>query len=504
MSWTATILERDYDALQAQLFRDDEDEHAAFLYAGLHETTRGRRLLVRHVVPVADADFGPSDRGAYRQVAARAVARAALDCDEAGLCLLWAHSHPLSNRCVDFSSDDLRAHAYAHPALIDMTHGRPVAGLVFGKASVAGEIWTPGAAPERLTSLRIVGHHTRDLFPEPPMSVIADERFARQVMMFGDVGQEILRGLTVAVVGAGGGGSLLVQMLAHLGVGKLIIVDFDVISKSNLSRVVGATPADVGRLKVDVMRELVARIDPAIEVETLRDIAYAADALRVTEADFAFLATDSILSRYAYNLLCHQYLVPGIQVGAKVTADSAGRALVHVMERPLTLGGPCLDCLGVIPPDVLIAEQQSDAERRAQRYVDDGQAGDDDPLDDPSVITLNSIATALAATDFLFMFTGLLDSAPLISRVYYPQTHVLRERAGAAKPGCRFCDPAAASVLARGDLKRLSLRPGERTPLARERAPETSAARPQSWWQRLRAWLGLVRRRGVGDGASGR
>lgn len=250
--------------------------------------------------------------------------------------------------------------------------------------------------------------------------------------------------------------------------------------------------ADVGRPKVAVMRELVARIDATIEVETLRDIVYAADARRVAEADFAFLATDSILSRYAYNLLCHQYLVPGIQVGAKVTAGSAGHALVHVMGRPLTLAGPCLDCLGVIPQDVLIAEQQSDAERRAQRYVDDNGQNDglDNPLDDPSVITLNSIATSLAATDFLFTFTGLLDLAPLVSRVYYPQAHDLRERAGVAKPGCRFCDPNAVSVLARGDLKRLSLRPGER-PVATEPAPEARAARATSWWQRLRARAGV-------------
>jgi hypothetical protein len=157
------------------------------------------------------------------------------------------------------------------------------------------------------------------------------------------------------------------------------------------------------------------------------------------------------------------------------------------MGRPLTLAGPCLTCLGVIPENVLIAEQQSDAERRAQRYVDDGDDKGDDPLDDPSVITLNSIATSLAATDFLFMFTGLLDSAPLVSRVYYPQTHELRERDGVAKPGCRFCDPDAVSVLARGDLKRLSLKSGSRQPLASEPTPEASAARAQSWWQRLRA-----------------
>ena len=74
----------------------------------------------------------------------RAVARAALECDELGLCLLWAHSHPHSGDAVDFSPDDLAAHAYAHPALIDMTHDRPVAGLVFGENAVAGEIWAAG------------------------------------------------------------------------------------------------------------------------------------------------------------------------------------------------------------------------------------------------------------------------------------------------------------------------------------------------------------------------
>ena len=160
--------------------------------------------------------------------------------------------------------------------------------------------------------------------------------------MFGREGQETMRDLTVAVVGAGGGGSLLVEMLAHLGVGRIIVVDFDIVDETNLSRIVGATAADVGRLKVDVARDVVARIDPDVDVDARSgDIAYADDARRLRDADFAFLATDNILSRYAFNLVCHQYLVPGIQVGAKVSGDHAGGIeLIHVMERPLTLEGP--------------------------------------------------------------------------------------------------------------------------------------------------------------------
>jgi len=81
MRWDARIAQRDHEQLLAHLHPGDDDEHAAFLYAGETTTPAGRLLLVRRVVPVADRDFGPSDRGGYRQVAARAIARAAIECE---------------------------------------------------------------------------------------------------------------------------------------------------------------------------------------------------------------------------------------------------------------------------------------------------------------------------------------------------------------------------------------------------------------------------------------
>jgi hypothetical protein len=459
--WTGTILERDYHALQRQLFRADRDEHAAFLYAGLAETELGRRLLVRRVVPVADHEFVPSNRGAYRQIVPRAVARAANECDELGLCLLWAHSHPLSGDSVEFSPDDLAAHAYAHPALIDMTHDRPVTGLVFGENAVAGEIWAAGEEPTRLTSLRVVGRNLKTLTPRPRHVGAAAKRFARQVLMFGAPGQQILRDMTVAVVGAGGGGSLLVEMLAHLGIGRIVVIDYDVVDESNLSRIVGATHADIGRLKVDVARDHAGRIDPDVVVDAVAgDIAYVDDARFLVDCEFAFLATDNILSRYAFNLICHQFLVPGIQVGAKVTGDaSGGIELIHVMERPLTLEGACLECQGAIPAEALTREQLSPEARRAQGYVDGDDGAD---IEEPSVITLNSISTSLAATDFLLMATGLMGEASLEASAYYPQERELRARGAVKRADCRFCGDGGKSTLGRGDLKTLSLKPGVR------------------------------------------
>jgi len=496
-SWAATIFERDYGALHEQLFQPDHDEHAAFLYAGVARTERGSRLLVRRVVPVADNEFVPSDRGAYRQIVPRAVARAALECDELGLCLLWAHSHAHSDHVVDFSEDDLGSHRYAHPALIDMTHNRPVASLVFGENSVAGEVWVRGEEPTRLTSLRVVGRNLTTLTPKPRHVGVAAERFARQVMMFGEPGQQILREMTVAVVGAGGGGPLLVEMLAHLGVGRIVVIDYDVIDETNLSRIVGATITDVGRLKIDVARDLVARIDPDVVIDAIEgDIAYVDDARHLLDADFAFLATDNILSRYAFNLLCHQFLIPGIQVGAKVTGNDGGAIeLIHVMNRPLTLQGACLECTDAIPPNALTREQLSPEARRAQGYVD----GDDGAeIEEPSVITLNSISSSLAATDFLLMATGLMPKETSLEPItYYPRERELRTRTAVRRADCRFCGEDDKSALARGDLKTLSLKPGARPqlPTLVEQAKQSTRVRVVA---RVRALLGKVLRGGGG------
>jgi molybdopterin/thiamine biosynthesis adenylyltransferase len=70
------------------------------------------------------------------------------------------------------------------------------------------------------------------------------DRHDRQIRAFGHDGQRRLGAATAAVVGAGGIGSLLVQGLAHLGVGRLIVIDPDRVEPSNLNRLAGATAAD--------------------------------------------------------------------------------------------------------------------------------------------------------------------------------------------------------------------------------------------------------------------
>lgn len=471
MTDSVRIAQVDYERLVEHLFRADLDEHAAFLYAGRMDAPGGgTRFLVRDVAPVPDHYFGLSDRGGYRQVAAPAVARAAMHCEERGLHLFWSHNHPSAERHVAFSEPGLATHRRAHPGLIELSGGQAVGSLVFGSAAAAGEIWHPGGTVRTVDHLDVVGGRAQRLTPTPQPIGRAAARFARQTLMFGGAGQQALQQMTVAVLGAGGGGSLLVQGLAHLGVGRIIVIDFDTVSVSNLSRIVGATPAAarLHRLKVDVMKRLVTTIDRHIEVVTIAgDISYIADARRIAEADFIFGATDTMVARYALNAISHQYLVPAIQVGAKVVADpvTGEIQLAYAMERPVDFSAGCLECAGAIDRAMLHLEQLDTEARAAQRYIEE-----ETPITDPSVITLNSLATSMALTDFQMSATGLAPVGTRLShRVHHALERAVRIRDVDPRPGCRWCDRSADhAVLGAGDTVGLPLRPDE--PLGLEAA----------------------------------
>jgi molybdopterin/thiamine biosynthesis adenylyltransferase len=246
-------------------------------------------------------------------------------------------------------------------------------------------------------------------------------------------------------------------------VGRIIIIDFDRVDITNLSRIVGATPRDARRrlLKIDVLRRLANSIDPGIDVVAIPgDITHIDDARALLAADYVFSATDTQFARFAVNAICHQYLIPGAQVGAKViTSDDGNVQLAYAMHRPIDLGGSCLECGGAIDPDALRREQLDDVERRAQEYVDAPAVGD---IVDPSVITLNSAAVAMAMLDFQLSATSMFPPRTrLRQRVYHAPERTLRERQVPARAGCRWCDRhEVGGAFARGDDHPLPLRQG--------------------------------------------
>jgi molybdopterin/thiamine biosynthesis adenylyltransferase len=434
MSHELVIGEELYATLQLHLFQSDHDEHAAVILAGVHDQAGSTRLLARELHLVPAEQFIPGIHG-YRQTSPGFVAELAVRAFTERLAYVALHSHPGATNRTALSHDDRHGHRRLFPHLLNLTNGVPVLGVALGTAAAAGEVWLNRDDPAPLDAVRVVGHNLVRLTDRPPPGMQLDPRFDRQARLFGARGQEVLRSLHVAVVGAGGGGSLLVEQLAHLGVGRLTVVDYDTVKSINLSRIVGSNTTDIGRKKVDVMGRLVTQIDPSIDVRLVDgDITDRQIAERLLDCDFIFLATDTITSRLVFNAIAHRYLIPGVQIGAKVDVRVNGSiSQVYVAVRPVLPDRGCLHCNSLIDPNRVQAEARTEEEQRAQNYLNEPE------VIDPSVISLNGLAAANAVNVMLFSATGLAHERLFDHRLYFPLTGDVLAVRDIKDPDCPFC-----------------------------------------------------------------
>ncbi|MDG5758747.1 molybdopterin-synthase adenylyltransferase MoeB [Natronococcus sp. A-GB1] len=133
------------------------------------------------------------------------------------------------------------------------------------------------------------------------------DRYSRHVIMdeIGPEGQQRLLEGSVLVVGAGGLGSPAIQYLAAAGIGRLGIVDDDVVERSNLQRQIVHADDDVGRPKVDSAADYVAALNPDVDVDTYETRLSAANVAElVEEYDVVLDASDNFGTRYLLNDHC--------------------------------------------------------------------------------------------------------------------------------------------------------------------------------------------------------
>jgi adenylyltransferase/sulfurtransferase len=145
------------------------------------------------------------------------------------------------------------------------------------------------------------------------------QRYSRQIMLeeIGFTGMEKLRKATVCVVGVGGIGNPVATMLSAMGVGRLRIIDRDVIEISNLHRQHLYNEDDIGKVKVEVAAERLQKINPTTKIEAIpiSVTGYNAESL-VDGADIVIDALDSVEARYALNDACIKHKLPFIYAGA--------------------------------------------------------------------------------------------------------------------------------------------------------------------------------------------
>ncbi len=186
------------------------------------------------------------------------------------------------------------------------------------------------------------------------MTLTSDQylRYARHLTLpeFGVAGQEKLLKSAVLLIGAGGLGSPLALYLAAAGVGRIGIMDFDVVDVSNLQRQVMHRTQDIGTSKAQSAKRAIKELNPGVQVELYEEGITSANALQiVAKYDIVIDGTDNFPTRYLVNDAC--VMLGKVNIYGSIYRFE-GQATVFDARRNAAgaTAGPCYRCLYPEPP----------------------------------------------------------------------------------------------------------------------------------------------------------
>ena len=145
-------------------------------------------------------------------------------------------------------------------------------------------------------------------------------RYERQILMkqIGEKGQEKLKQATVAVVGCGGLGSPVLTYLTSAGIGKLIIIDFDEVSESNLNRQFLYGIKDIGRMKVECAKERLQDLNHEIEIVDFHEKVSPDNIGKfIDSADVVIDCVDNLETRILLGRECLRRKIPLVEAGVE-------------------------------------------------------------------------------------------------------------------------------------------------------------------------------------------
>lgn len=230
-------------------------------------------------------------------------------------------------------------------------------------------------------------------------------RYSRQSFL-GPTSQQIIEETVVGVVGLGGGGSHIVQQLAHIGFKNYVLYDRDIVEETNLNRLVGAKWQDVKKKtpKVKVSIRVIAGLHRKKRIVAHQSI-WQENPEALRQCDMVFGCVDGFSQRQQLEAYCRRYLIPFIDIGMDVHApkrpedppDMAGQVIVSMP------GEPCMQCLTFLTPEKM--------QKEAGKY---GAAGGN-----PQVVWPNGVLASTAVGFAIDILTGWTGESPKVAYLSY-------------------------------------------------------------------------------------
>ncbi|MBN8990640.1 MAG: ThiF family adenylyltransferase [Rhizobiales bacterium] len=385
------------------------DETAGVLIARVVEAPNGDvRLLARKMMWVTSDAYvvRESDR---LSIASHGYVPALGEAERLQAAALWFHTHPgldgipLPSRCdlrVDREIADLFRLRTENPY-----YGTLIASPRGGDIAFSGTLQPEDKPPIPIERLWRVGDALRLSRGFDSSSAAISPIFDRNVRAFGSAIQGALGDLKIGIVGSGGTGSSVAEQLVRLGVRHLTLIDVDTLTESNVTRVYGSTPGDVGRAKVDVLREHLSGIAPDLECRAIAAmVTLERTARELIGCDVIFGCTDDNAGRLVLSRFATYLIAPVIDLGVLLSSDDGGR-LVGIDGRVtvLTPGAACLVCRDRIDLARAASELMTPEERN--RLANEGYAPALGGVE-PAVVAFTTAIAAAAVNELLERLIG--------------------------------------------------------------------------------------------------
>ena len=389
-------------ALRTHLVRDDGQEDVAFaLWSPSFGAVRLTALLHTVVLP-EEGDRQVHGNASFNSQYFERVCQLALT---GGLGVAFLHSHPFPGWQGMSDDDEAAEQRIAGPAAA-ITE-LPLVGLTVGSDGAwSARSWehVGGRSYRRhwCGVVRVVGEQLRptyatEVMPRPALR----DLFRRTITVWGTEAHADMARLRVGIVGLGSVGALVAETLARMGLTRFSLIDFDRVEAHNLDRLVTATEADIGLLKVHVAAARIRSVRTAasVDVESVPfSVAEEPGYRGALDCDVLFCCADRPRARHILNHMAYAHLIPVIDGGIAVRFKRKRFSGVDWQVQTVGPGRPCLECL----------------ETYDQADVSTEAAG---MLDDPSYLKGLSAERRLKRNENVFPFAANLASLEVLHLV---------------------------------------------------------------------------------------
>ena len=360
--------------------------------------------------------------------------------------IAFLHSHP-GPGWQGMSEDDVAAELGMAPKVFAATE-LPLVGLTLGSDGTwSARFWqrqSPRSYVRRwCESVRSVGlqlstSFADDLLPPPPEI----EEQIRTVSAWGYPKQAELSRLRVGVVGAGSVGSIVAESLARTGISKITLIDFDIVKRHNLDRLLHSTKWDayLSRPKVKALGRALkhSATDRNFQVyEAMYSVAEPEGFKAALDCDVLFSCVDRPLGRSVLNFIAFAHLIPVIDGGIRieVTTDQQMKAADWKMQTA-SPERRCLECVGQYSPAMVSLEREG--------FLDDpeyikGLSKDDSLLRNENVFAFSANVASFEVLQLLQMVIAPLGSSDAGEQMYHFVPAIFDPPVfGVCKPNCPY------------------------------------------------------------------